>query len=103
MRFYWISSRPLDRLKSTHSLRYPLFFEEIHLASVLDQPSDRACRKTLRTGADPQHLPAIINQSRTAPASHHGNFSNIRLIRLTDIVDPSPDSVVSKAATTTSV
>jgi len=43
----------------------PLFSEEFPLASILDQPSDRAPRKTLRTRANYQHVFAFVDLAAT--------------------------------------
>ena len=68
---------------------YPLFSEEFQLASVLDQPSDRALRKTTRTRANHRHVPIAIKERTTATwpvLDHHGRANSIRVSRYTSMI-----------------
>jgi len=75
---------------------YPTFQVEFQLASVLDQPRDRARRKTDGTGVDPDHLSRIrrvlFAATRTYLNLHQCDPSNALKPKLT-LTAPAPLTV----------
>jgi len=75
---------------------YPLFTEEVQLASVLDQPRDRTHRKTDGTSGDHHHLSRIrrvgLAATRFRGNTHQCEPRSVRKLN-TVLTDTAPLSV----------